>query len=1223
MSNKPLRAGEGFDASGKKIINLAYPDIGTDGVNVDYFKYENTVQPYDQTRTYPAGFAVTFQNRVYVSLQDITIAEPFNINKWRQTRTDPNWKVVTSTDDLRGDVSQGDYILNYVRTADAIYKLPLDPANGIPTIGDTIVIRDAAKVTHNYGIIVNGNGKTIDGLGQKRMTVPGSTVLFIYNGTEWVTQTIAQGTFNRKFVSNSDYVQGGYFEANVGDHIARETQYGGGIKIRMPKFANHGDVISIYDLDGLNPVTKTTVIVHPQSGHKIKVSVNSQLIEVDEFETTGWGYYIFDARMNNNAGVWRVFDSDIRPRWKEISASYTAILGEKLMLSNTDPLIPIVVTFPREAADGESFIVDNSYLKKGTQITLKVPDTATNAYIVPPAAVLTNPRVTQYRAMLDDIEAHMTKTEVYTVENRADQWEFALFHGWRSSKDAWMLISSTEVPFRVDRNDITFYGKANIASQAEVNKNLEDITVGQNRDCEAFVTPETLANKTATTTRRGIARLATSSEANLTSGTTEAWTGTLITPERLNNRLATNSMRGVMRIATQAQANAMTGSGELYTQIAITPQTLTGRVATETQTGITYQVLAGQTKQAARGTAGTGVHDFAEHFRYVTPKTLFEKVATDTSQGMVFTGTQVEVNAGTANDVNGPLVVTASTLHGRQSTTTLTGLSRAATNAEILNNAPTTAANVHVTPGELVNRTATETRWGLAETATQVEVDAGTLHDKYFVSPLTMKTWLGYEHLTVTAASGLTTSGSIWSKQNFDIQSATTTQRGTLRVATQTEANAMVSALDTVYITPNKLNARAASETLTGIIEIATQAETDTGTDTTRAVVPSKLLAAVRSSANHRMTETQYGVGQMALLTNDASANSVWQGTNLAGSTRALASYAHNDVVVSPRALNTALANYLPLMATAQSSLSMTTAGGTKVMADDWVRRTVAQTVTGAMTFSAATVMNSGLTVNTTDSHIKLVESDNANKQWNVGVQSGAYTITEHGVGNPLILAAGGAATFNNTVTVGAIDPTTDNMLPRWKYTEDRYVRKTGTVAETITGAKTFTSNMVVNTGATTTASIQIGNTANVGMQSSTAGALHLGSNGTMYLRPTGVTSTTGQATLASTGILTVTDQVRTSATAPLANNDLTRKDYVDNLVDNALSTSGARVSKQGDTMTGELAITAAQALTANGAVDINGVVTVQAIRISVGNGEYVELRPDPVTRSLDWVWVS
>jgi hypothetical protein len=72
-----------------------------------------------------------------------------------------------------------------------------------------------------------------------------------------------------------------------------------------------------------------------------------------------------------------------------------------------------------------------------------------------------------------------------------------------------------------------------------------------------------------------------------------------------------------------------------------------------------------------------------------------------------------------------------------------------------------------------------------------------------------------------------------------DIPTFTETIRGIGEAATQAETNAGVS--DNTIVTPLKLQNRTATETRTGIAEIATQAEVTTGTDDTRIVTPLKL----------------------------------------------------------------------------------------------------------------------------------------------------------------------------------------------------------------------------------------------------------------------------------------------------------------------------------------------------------------------------------------------
>lgn len=1233
MIGQPLRATRGLDSAGQKAINFGYPDrlSGGDGVNVDFFVYENTIQKYDPKRKYPVGFAVLYNDRIYVSQVEITAPEAFQPQKWKGTRVDPEWKVVTSTAALQGNLRQGEYVISQIKADNAVYTMPFSKTDNIPLVGDTIVIKDNGFALHEFEFIINGNGKNINGVPTFRLTRPGCTVVLIFNGVEWSAQIWDQGDSNKILLSANNYILGeNFYRSHVGEHILRETQYGGGLRIRLPRYANHGDTISMYDLDGMNPLTKTEVFIYPGSNHKIVWGPGETPVDTIRSDISGWGMFIFDSRVNQ----WRIFDGDKHARWKTVQSSYTAVLGEKLAVYTLDPNTPITITLPPEAANGDSFYIDTSYMVQGSTIILQVDPAQTNDYIVPDDEVLTSPRVSKYRDIVKDLRKYATKKETLVIDNRASQWEFAYRRNANNTGlDVWTLVTNAPLPFRVDRSDTKFVGMAAIADQAEVNKNKEQITAGQTRDCEAFITPETLASKIATVTMRGITRLATDAESKATAGTTEGWNGVVITPERLNNRLATETMRGVLTVATQAQANAMSGSGEMWAQTGITPAVLNGRKSTETQTGITWQVIAAGTKQAERGTAGTGVHNFAEHYRYVTPKTLFEKVATDTSQGMGFVATQAEVNAGTADHTNGPLFVNASRLNARQATQTLTGLSRAVTDAEMLSNTPPAGDNIHATPGAIVKRTATEVRWGFAETATQAEVDGGALHDKYFVTPKTFGNWLIRERLTVDPVSGLTTAGNIWAGQRFNIQLSTEAQRGTLRVATQVETDAMVTPVDDSVVTPKKLNARQSSETLTGLIEIATQVEVNAGTDDNRAVTSKKLLTAFRDSANHRMTDARYGVGKMSTLGNDANVQSVWQGDDVAGSTRALDKYQHADFVVSPRGLNTALSHYLPIKAVAESTRNMDTADGTRVKADDWVRRTVDQTVTGALTLTqnltiskntCRLVLNDAATGHNTSIQYTATAKDTG---WQTGVNvlDGSYTVgTLAGATHTPTATFGrdGTLVTTNQVANGGQDPTSANHLTRFNYTEGRYMRKTGALAETITGIKTFQNNIVLSAGTNIAYDVNIG-AGNAGISVDANGMLSLGSTGTLYLRPKGRADATNHAIIDANGIFTASGQVRTAQSAPVAANDLTRKDYVDNAIDDVTSSASMRVNKKGDTMTGTLTIKAGQALVAEGNVDVKETLTAKNVRIAVGNGEFLELRPNATTRSIEFVWIS
>lgn len=89
----------------------------------------------------------------------------------------------------------------------------------------------------------------------------------------------------------------------------------------------------------------------------------------------------------------------------------------------------------------------------------------------------------------------------------------------------------------------------------------------------------------------------------------------------------------------------------------------------------------------------------------------------------------------------------------------------------------------------------------------------------------------------IDAAS--TTLASDWIQLEVNRDQATETTLGLVEIATQAETNTGTN--DTAAITPLKLAGRTATEARTGIAEIATQAEVNAGTDDERIVTPLKL----------------------------------------------------------------------------------------------------------------------------------------------------------------------------------------------------------------------------------------------------------------------------------------------------------------------------------------------------------------------------------------------
>ncbi len=150
-----------------------------------------------------------------------------------------------------------------------------------------------------------------------------------------------------------------------------------------------------------------------------------------------------------------------------------------------------------------------------------------------------------------------------------------------------------------------------------------------------------------------------------------------------------------------------------------------------------------------------------------------------------------------------------------------------------------------------------------------------------------------------------------------------------------------------------------------------------------------------------------------------------------------------------------------------------------------------------------------------------------------------------------------------------------------------------------------------------------MGNTSKSGITINANESLNIGSLGGLQIRPNGLSSPSNTSSFESNGDLKVNAQVKIGSALPIDPDDAIRKDYLDSVIDDMNTTSGSRVFKGGDTMTGELIINSVKALTVNGDSNLNGTTTVNKLRIAVGNGEFLEIRANPTTKSVDFVWIS
>jgi hypothetical protein len=167
------------------------------------------------------------------------------------------------------------------------------------------------------------------------------------------------------------------------------------------------------------------------------------------------------------------------------------------------------------------------------------------------------------------------------------------------------------------------------------------------------------------------------------------------------------------------------------------------------------------------------------------------------------------------------------------------GLVELATGAETV--AGTDAARA-VTPAGLATLTATTSRRGLVELATDAEVDAGTDAERA-VTPAGVKRRIDTRATTtrtIIAGNGLTGGG--------DLAADRTLTLGTPGTLSGSTPNAVTAESHTHAIL-------VATDAVTGVVELATSAETIAGTDAARAVTPAGLASLTATTSRRGLVE--------------------------------------------------------------------------------------------------------------------------------------------------------------------------------------------------------------------------------------------------------------------------------------------------------------------------------------------------------------------------------
>ncbi|AIZ02606.1 tail fiber protein proximal subunit [Escherichia phage vB_EcoM_VR25] len=910
-----FRATSGLDAAGEKVINVAKADYSvlSDGVNVDFFIEENTIQQYDATRGYKKDFAVIYDNRIWVSQREI--AEPagsFVQQYWTATRTDPKWETVASP---TRQLNSGEFIAVDSAASFTTFTLPPNP-----TDGDTIVIKDIGGNTGYNEIKVQssnvpgqGNQKIVrfgNQYSEVLITKPFSYNMLIFSNRLWQFWEAGNEERGIRIEPSS-----GKYRAQAADFIMRRYTTAEKITFVLPKYANQGDIVKSVDIDGLGPLYHLDVETFDESSSLGKQGQHSM-----EFRTTGDGFFVYNATEK----LWVTWDGDNKTRLRVIRDSVKLLPNESIIVFGNDNSTPqtINIDLPTGVRSGDVVKIALNYLRKAQTVNIKA--TALDK-IASSVQLLQFPKRSEYPpdtewVLVDSLtfNGNISYTPVIELSYLEDTVR---------NINYWVVAQNVPTVERVDsKDDLTRarLGVIALANQAQANVDHEN-----NPEKELAITPQTLANRVATESRRGIARIANTAQVN--QDTTFAFQDDIIvSPKKLNERTATETRRGLAEIATQQETDA----GIDDTTI-ITPRKLQARQGSESLSGIVkYVPTVGTTPAASRITVGTNIYNKNTTTLVISPKALDQYKADQNNQGAVYLATQSEVNAGATNTGFSNSAVTPETLGARRATDSNHGLIEIATQVET--NAGTDYTRA-VTPKTLNDRKATESLSGIAEIATQSEFDTGT-DDTRIATPLKIKTRLNNTARTsVIAASGLVETGTLWDHYTLNILEANETQRGTARLATQLEVNTGTD--DKTIVTPLKLMSKKATEGTEGIVRIATRAETIAGTSSVLAVSPVSLKWIAQSEPTWAATTTTRGFVKMS------EGAITFVGNATAGSTQALDLYEKNSYAISPYELNKTLGNFLPRLAKAADSDKLDNLDSTQ-----FIRRDIDQIVEGTLT---------------------------------------------------------------------------------------------------------------------------------------------------------------------------------------------------------------------------------------------------------------------------------
>lgn len=895
-----FKVGSGLDVNNERIINMASPIDKGDSVNLDYFDIHNSIVEYTEDRGYIKGFVTFYNNKIYIANNNIPApAGKFKNSQWSSMSSSPTWVDVTSTgkDGIKSNI--GAYYKFTSEYADLEFILP-DTAND----GDVVTFMDYGNKLNKFSVKVSSKTQNIVSYPYTTnfyyLSQPLTQYMFVYSERQW-----------RPYLSNRTSAQTVYLrtpshKAQAGETIFRYA-ITGEATITLPKYANHGDSISLYDLDGYTSQTPIKFTVGDSD-----YTINGGKKEVILY-TIGGEVLSFD----NEKKDWILFDLDFNLRSKMIVDDYVSAPSDSLALMPPIAKKNITITLPKNSAEGDLIRLSFEYMNFGQKVTLK----SVGSKIMLPNSL------DKVFLTYSEVKAKKTKDYIeFVIDPVNDNITNLILSKLTDSSGVprWVVVNHKTRIESVDPANINRYGVAKIASETAVN-------VIEATDKESIVTPFTLAKRRSTEARHGLARIATLDEVIKGIGTDN-----FVVPEKLNKKVAKKDDIGLIKLSTQQQVDA--GTDDIS---AVTPKTLHAKRAKEGGIlGISTLVNTTGTKPPTTKTAndGTNVYKETEGVSVVTPKSLSQRVATNTIIGLGYRSNDSDLLEAESKDVNYwnyPTFITPEVYIKRTALETRTGISKLATTAESLS---LTNNTVVLTPKSVRNIISTDKLIGLSKYATTAEYYAG--NSKTTIVPKVSKDhfesitfdfkakdsnimgsmdfagiWKSKANITATLEHSDKVNYGVSKSHDIDFV-ADTKWLVTNKEVYDEDLYVSANTLRTLISTKDKQGLSVAFNIgTTGTISTLTKTQvTDRGRTVEEFhVTPLSLDNYLHKNASSRSKTNVWGTTR-----NSTNAES-FVGTNILGSTQALTTYLDN-ISVSPRSLNYALQNFLPLKAKAVNS---------------------------------------------------------------------------------------------------------------------------------------------------------------------------------------------------------------------------------------------------------------------------------------------------------------